>query len=158
MKRKKEFIWDTGWTMTLFGKLVQGVSGKFPVPPDSAGETAEPAMDIFEEKDAVVVEVEAPGMGPDDFNVFIADGRLKIEGFKKGGADRDCVAYLCLERQYGVFRRVVPIPGSFNTSAVRAFLVNGILRITIPRVLERRKTAVEVPIVQSPSPSGEEDR
>jgi len=158
MKRKREFIWDTGWTMTLFGKLVQGVSGKFPVPPDSAGETAEPAMDIFEEKDKVVVEVEAPGIGRDDLNVLISDGRLKIEGFKKGGTDSECIAYLCLERQSGVFRRVVPIPGSFDITAVHAFLQDGILRIIIPRVLERRKMIVEVPITQSPSPSGEEDR
>ena len=158
MKKKKEFIWDTGWTMTLFGKMVQGVSGRFPVPPDSAGETAEPAMDIYEENERVVVEVEAPGMSREDFHIYIADGRLRIEGFKKGGEDSGCLAYLCLERRFGVFRRVVPIPGSFDTSSVRASLEGGILRITIPRVTERRKVMVEVPIVQNSSPPGEEDR
>lgn len=156
MRKKKEFIWDTGWTMGLFGKLVQGVSGRFPAAPGSAGETSEPAIDIFEDRDNVVVEVEVPGMSPHELLVNVSDGRVIVEGVKKGEEDSGCLAYLCLERQFGAFRRVVPIPGSVDTSSVLALLRDGVLRIVIPRIRERRRVTVEVPVVRTTSTLGED--
>lgn len=158
MKNKKEFIWDTGWTMTLFGKFVHGVSGRFAVPQGSAGETGEPAMDIFEEKENVIVEIEAPGMERDDLDLSITEGRLKVEGFKRGEEDRGCLGYLCLERRFGAFRRIVPVPGSVDTSSVQAVLQDGLLRIVIPRVPEKRKSAVKVSIRKASEHSGENER
>ena len=157
MKRRRDYVWDSGWTMTLFGRLVRGASGKFPAAPESAGETAEPAMDIFEDKQDVVIEVEVPGLICDDLRVRIDEGHLSVEGYKKSEQDGSCVNYLCLERQFGVFRRVVQIPNSVDTSSVRASLCDGILRITLPRVSERRGVTVEVPIVYIPFPPGEEN-
>ncbi len=151
MKRRRNYVWDSGWTLTLFGRLMHEVSGKFPTAPESAGETAEPAMDIFEDSRGIVIEVEVPGLGLDDLRVLIDEGGLCIEGFKKSERDAGCVNYLCLERQSGMFRRVVQIPNPVDTSSVLASLRDGMLRITLPRVSERRGSAVEVPVVHTPS-------
>jgi HSP20 family protein len=146
MKRRKDFIWDTGWTMNLFSRMVREASGKFPTAPTSAGETSEPAMDIFEDDHGVVIEIEAPGLNRDDLRIRIDEDVICIEGYKKGLRDVTCLSYLCLERQYGAFRRVVKIPGSVDTTSVQAVLRDGILRIRLPRILDRRRSAVEVPI------------
>ena len=157
MKRRRDFIWETGWTMTLFGRLVQEVSGKFPMAPESAGETSEPAIDIFQDDRDVVIEVEVPGLSHDDLNVRIDEDRISIEGFKRGGRESGCLTYLCVERQFGAFRRIVQIPGSVDTRSVSAFLNEGILRIRLPRISDRRKSVVEVPITGDPLSSREGD-
>ena len=158
MKRRRDYVWDSGWTMTLFGRLVHGVSGRLPAVPESAGETSEPAMDIFEDSRNVIIEIEVPGLSQDDLQVQIDEGRLSVEGYKKSERDSSCLNFLCLERQFGVFRRVVQLPKSVDTSSVHASLFDGILRITLPRVSERRGGAVKVPIEHDFFPPEEENR
>jgi HSP20 family protein len=146
MMRRKDFIWDTGWTMNLFNRMVQEVSGKFPTAPESAGETSEPAMDIFEDDKDVIIDVEVPGLNREDLRVRIDEDHVCIEGYKRGGKDVTCLTYLCLERQYGAFRRIVKIPGSVDTTSIQAVLRDGVLRIRLPRISDRRKSTFEVQI------------
>lgn len=150
MKKKRDFIWDTGWTMTLFGRLVQEMSGKFPTAPGTAGETSEPAIDIFQDNRDIVIEIEVPGLTPDDISVRIDQDKLSIEGYKKSGKDAGCLTYLCLERQFGAFRRIVQIPISVDTSSVNAVLDAGVLKIRLRKIPDRRKSIIEVPIADSP--------
>ena len=126
MKRRRDYVWDSGWTMTLFGRLVHGVSGRLPAVPESAGETSEPAMDIFEDSRNVIIEIEVPGLSQDDLQVQIDEGRLSVEGYKKSERDSSCLNFL--------------------------------LRITLPRVSERRGGAVKVPIEHDFFPPEEENR
>ena len=146
MKRKRDFIWDTGWSLTRFSRLVHQVSGKIPSVPEWAGETSHPSMDIFENEIDLCVELEVPGMSRNELNIRLDGDRLSIQGFKHSGGDQECLRYLCLEREFGVFRRIVEIPVSVDASGVRAALVDGVLKIKLPKVIERRRTAVDVSI------------
>ena len=146
MKRRKDFIWDTGWTLNRFVRMIHGFSGRVPMAPDWAGETAQPPVDIVQDDQGLLVELEAPGMAREDISVSIDGDRLTIEGYKTGRRDSDCLRYLCLEREFGAFRRTIDIPASVDTSGASAELTDGILRIRLPLVSDRRKTVVEVPI------------
>ena len=146
MKRKRDFIWDTGWSLTRFSRLVHQVSGKMPSAPEWAGETAHPPMDIFEDEIVFHVELEVPGMGRDELKIRLDGDRLSIQGFKHSGGDSECLRYLCLEREFGIFRRIVEIPISVDASGVRAALVDGVLKIKLPKITERRQTSVDVSI------------
>ena len=146
MKKRRDFIWDTGWTMTRFSRIVHQVSGKMPAVPDWAGETSHPPMDVFEDESWLYVVLEVPGMGRDELNVRLHRQKLIVEGFKHSGGDRDCLRYLCVEREFGVFRRSLDIPVSIDGSGVRARLADGLLRIRLPKVEERRQPVVDVPI------------
>ena len=146
MKRNRDFIWDTGWSLTRFSRLVHQVSGKVPTAPGWAGETAHPPMDIFEDESGFHVELEVPGMMRDELRISLDRDRLRIEGYKLGGSDRECLRYICLEREFGVFRRIVEIPVSVDASGVRAVLVEGVLKVSLPKVTERRRAVVDVPI------------
>lgn len=145
-KRKRDFIWDTGWSLTRFSRLVHQVSGKVPSAPEWAGETAHPPMDIFEDEAEVHIELEVPGMSRDELNIRLDRDRLSIEGFKHSGGDSECLRYICVEREFGIFRRIVEIPVSVDASGVRAALADGMLRIRLPKVTERRRAVVDVPI------------
>lgn len=146
MKRKRNFTWDTGWSLTKFSRLVHQVSGKMPSVPDWAGETAHPAMDVFEDDTCVHVVLEVPGMSRNQLKIRLDRGRLSIEGFKDCGSDQDCLRYICVEREFGVFRRIVEVPVSVDASGTRANLLDGTLRISLPKVTEKRRAAVDVPI------------
>ena len=146
MKRKRDFIWDTGWSLTRFSRLVHQVSGKIPSAPEWAGETTHPPMDIFEDEGGVHIQLEVPGMSRDELNIRLDRDRLSIEGFKQSGGDSECLRYICVEREFGIFRRIVEVPVSVDASGVRAALVDGVLRIILPKVTERRRAVVDVPI------------
>ncbi|MDF1535106.1 MAG: Hsp20/alpha crystallin family protein [bacterium] len=144
--KRKDFIWDTGWTLNRFVRLIHGFSGRVPMAPDWAGETAHPPVDIVQDDRGLLIELEAPGMVREDLAVGIDGERLTIEGYKAGRLDSGCLRYLCLEREFGVFRRVIDIPANVDTSGVSAELANGVLRIRLPLVSDRRKAVVKVPI------------
>ena len=146
MKRKKDFTWDTGWSLTRFSRIVHQVSGKIPSAPGWAGETAHPPMDIFEDEAGVYVELEVPGMSRDGLKVRLDRGKLSIEGFKHSDRDRECLRYLCVEREFGVFRRIVEVPVSVDATGVRAAMEDGVLKIYLPKVAEKRRTVVDVKI------------
>jgi len=146
MKKRRDFIWDTGWSLTRFSRLVHQVSGKMPSAPVWAGETAHPPMDIFEDEAALHVAMEVPGMKQKELSIRLDRDRLSVEGFKHGEGDRECLRYICVEREFGVFRRNVEIPISVDASGIRAALVDGVLRIRLPKVTERRRTIVDIPI------------
>ena len=146
MKRNRDFIWDTGWSLTRFGRLVHQVSGKLPSAPGWAGETAHPPMDIYEDESGLHVELEVPGMTRDELKIRLDRDRLSIEGFKHSEGDRECLRYMCVEREFGVFRRIVEVPVSVDASGVRGTLADGVLKINLPKVTERRRTVVDVEI------------
>ena len=146
MKRKRDFIWDTGWSLTTFDRLMHQVSGRLPSAPGWAGETAQPPMDIFEDEKDIHVQIEVPGMARKELAISLDHDRLCIEGYKYGSSDRECQRYLCVEREFGVFRRIVDIPASVDASGIRATLVDGVLKIKLPKVMERRRSVVDVPI------------
>ena len=146
MKKNRDFIWDTGWSLTRFGRLVHQVSGKLPSAPGWAGETAHPPMDIYEDESGVHVELEVPGMTRDELKIRLDRDRLSVEGFKHSEGDRECLRYMCVEREFGVFRRIVEVPVSVDASGVRGILAEGVLKIFLPKVTERRRTVVDVEI------------
>ncbi len=51
--------------------------------PVAGTEIAMPAVDLYEEKDDIVVTAELPGMEKDNIEVNLADNRLTIKGEKK---------------------------------------------------------------------------
>jgi HSP20 family protein len=92
-----------------------------------------PSVDVIEEDDAIRVDVEAPGMNPEDLSVSVSGDYLIIRGEKKEET-RECVVGVhCSERSYGAFRRSVPLPVDVDRDKVDASFKNGILSITLPK-------------------------
>ena len=89
---------------------------------------------------------EMPGFQEGDLSVEVMRGALVIEGVKREEHRREKVNYLCMERAYGRFRRLLELPTACDTRRLAATYRRGILVITIPRVSERRgeKRPVEI--------------
>ena len=104
--------------------------------------TWNPALDVIEAAETIAVIMEAPGLLETDVAVHLSGRWLILEGEKPPVPLKKSPKFLCLERAYGKFYKAVPILVPFNSSAGVAVLKNGTLKITFPKVLERRKKTI----------------
>jgi len=62
-----------------------------------------PAVDIYEDKDAIYLKAELPGVKPDEVNVHIENSILTLSGERKLEKTEDKNGYHRIERLYGNF-------------------------------------------------------
>jgi HSP20 family protein len=105
-----------------------------------------PAVDVYETKDSVVVEVEVPGMKKDDIKITIEDDVLRIHGEKKVEREEKDRNYYVVERSYGTFERTFRLPDYVDPEKIKAKFDKGVLTITIPKKEEEKKKVIDVKI------------
>lgn len=103
-----------------------------------------PMINVAENAEGVEVTVELPGMKPEDFAVEIKNGALWISGEKKEEKEEKGKTFHRVERSYGEFRRVIPLPATVAEDKVSAEFKSGILRVAVPKSAEARPKRVEV--------------
>lgn len=92
-----------------------------------------PTVDIYETNDDIVVTAELPGLEKDQVSVEYKDGVLTLHGERKHDREVKEENYYCLERNYGVFHRSFPLPGSVDEEKIDARMKNGVLEIHLPK-------------------------
>ena len=105
-----------------------------------------PAVDLYEEKDEIVVKAELPGMEKDNIEVNLSDNRLTIKGEKKQEEEVKKEGYYRSERSYGSFVRSLELPREVQTDKVKAAFKNGILEIRLPKTEEAKKKETRVKV------------
>ncbi len=107
-----------------------------------------PALDVQETPEALEVVMDLPGVTPAHVRVLLKNGALVIAGEKPspypGG--RGETTFHLVERGFGRFARAVRLTGAFDGGRARAVLGGGELRVTLPRLDERRGQEIHVPI------------
>jgi HSP20 family protein len=102
-----------------------------------------PHVDIYEDRDALVLEVELPGLSRDDFEIIIEDNVLTLRGERRPPKSEGDT-YLRIERPSGNFFRSFVIPRSVMVDKAAADYVNGVLRIVLPKFEERKAMRIQV--------------
>jgi len=106
-----------------------------------------PPVDLAETQDSIVLRVELPGVTADQIKIGLCNTKLRIWGEKKRRpARRRIISYMCSERSYGKFNRVVPLRWTINVRDAEATLENGILLIKLPKLDDRRGGEFIVPV------------
>ena len=105
-----------------------------------------PQVDETEDDKAFHVRVELPGMGKDDVDITLNDGRLTIRGEKKREEEDKGKDFYRSERSFGVFRRVLPIPGDVDEKRIEASFEKGVLNILLPKTDEAVKKVKHIPV------------
>jgi HSP20 family protein len=109
-------------------------------------EVAEPALDLYEDGNEVVVKAEMPGMTKDDIKISFADNVLTIRGEKKQEDEDRGKDYYRSERVYGAFMRRVVLPTEVNAEKARALFKNGVLEIRMPKSESAKKKEIKVDV------------
>jgi HSP20 family protein len=115
----------------------------------SRGRLAElmtPALDVYEEKDDIVVKAELPGMTKEDIEVDVSDSHLILKGEKKKEEKIEEEGYFACERSFGAFHRSVELPREVQADKVKASFKNGILEIRLPKTEEAKTKEIKVKI------------
>ncbi len=111
------------------------------------GETSGPLLDLYETAEAVVVEADIPGIDPDDVEISVLNGILTIEGMKKENVEEaHKINYLCMERSFETFRRIIRISVPINPKKATAVYSSGVLTVTFPKLKDKRGEVVVVKV------------
>ncbi len=97
----------------------------------------QPRVDMCETPEAIIVEVDLPGVRREDVHIEIKGDILHIAGERHTTSERQERNYYRVERTYGRFERQLRLPGSVAREAIQAEFDAGILTITLPK-RERR--------------------
>jgi HSP20 family protein len=114
--------------------------------PSAGFEIATPSVDLYEEKDDIVVKAELPGMEKDNIEVNLSGNRLTIKGEKKQEEEVKKAGYYRSERSYGSFVRTLELPREVQTDKVKAAFKNGILEVRLPKTEEAKKKETKVKV------------
>jgi HSP20 family protein len=109
-------------------------------------EITTPALDVYEEKDEIVVKAELPGLEKSDIQVNISDSHMTLKGEKKKEEKVEGENYYRRERSYGAFLRSVELPTGVQADKVKASFKNGILEIRLPMTEEAKAKEIKVKI------------
>ena len=119
-------------------------------------ETEFPAIDVFETPSEVVIDAELPGVEPAAIAVIASEGLIVIEGAKQEQPGPGRVNFLCMERSFGAFRRVVLLGAAVDISRATAVCRDGILQVRVPKIEEKRGRVRVIPVTAEPSGEGSE--
>ena len=105
-----------------------------------------PAVDVYETNEAVVIETLLPGVNPEQVEVSVEKGVLTIEGESQREHEIDEKNYYRKEIRRGSFFRSIPLPAKVNGDKAVASIDKGVLRISIPKTLEKKAKAIKINI------------
>ena len=107
-----------------------------------------PAINVLESKTDYRVELAAPGMRKEDFDVNInTDGDLVIKMDRKGEKHEENVHYLRREFSYTKSEQTLILPDDVDKQKISANVADGVLTIVLPKVVrEEQKIARSIEI------------
>lgn len=103
-----------------------------------------PVTDVYEDKDAVKIVAELPGVRPQDVKLSLENSVLTIRGEKKRQPEEETGWMHRLERQYGSFERTFRLPSTVDSGRISADYEHGILTVTIPKAEKARPREIPV--------------
>lgn len=103
-----------------------------------------PAIDLYEDKDNVVVEATLAGIDPDNVDISIENDVLTIRGESEKKSEVDDKNYYRKEIRRGSFYRSVPLPARVDGDKATAVAESGVLRISIPKASEIKPKTIKI--------------
>ena len=106
----------------------------------------QPAVDIYETADSIVIKAELPDVDQKDIEVRIEDSILILKGERKHEDEVKKENYHRIERYFGSFQRSFSLPTSVNQEKVEANCEKGILTITLPKKDEKKPKHINIQV------------
>lgn len=114
--------------------------------PDSLTGECSPAVDVYETDEHLEIVVDLPGVDPQAVRVVIKGAAVLIAGEKTPRRGRGDASFHLVERGFGKFARLVRITAACDTGRAQAAMAEGELRVSLPKMTDRRGRAFRVPI------------
>jgi HSP20 family protein len=103
-----------------------------------------PAIDIYDDKDAILVKAELPGIKLEDIQLSVENNVLTVTGERKLEKSEKQEGYHRIERAYGTFSRSFNLPNTVDAEHIDADLSDGVLTVRVPKKAAPEPKRIEV--------------
>jgi len=124
--------------------LVDDVVSRKPPMVRFSPRTWQPAIDVYETDEDVVVLVELPGVKEDETEVIVHNNILIVRGERKDIKQGIKRTYSQMEILWGPFERDITLPASVNVEQIKAFYDHGFLEVILPKRHEEKLRHVDI--------------
>lgn len=104
----------------------------------------EPAVDVLEKEDAIIVKAELPGVSKDEVKIEVHENKLILKGKHKTEKEEKKEDFYRKEIECGSFYRSIELPSDVEASSAKASMKDGILEVTLKKAAEAKPIAIEV--------------
>lgn len=122
----------------FFGRGVEGAT--------ASCATTSPSVNIVENENAFTIQVAAPGLEKEDFNVSVDGNKLVISSEKEIEKLNEGDKFRRKEFSYSKFKRTFTIPESLDGEKITANYKSGILNVAVPKREIVKKEATQIKI------------
>lgn len=108
--------------------------------------TSEPAIEVADTKDAVLVKAQLPGVKKEDIHVDVSDSTLTLKGEMKEEEKKEAQNYIRREFRYGAFSRTIPLPATVRGERATAQLKDGVLTVSVPKSEQAKAREISIQV------------
>ncbi len=105
-----------------------------------------PAVDVYEDKDNLLVKAELPGLKKEDIEISLQDGYLTLAGERKEETRKKDGDVYRSERWTGRFHRSISLPFQVQTDKITAAYNEGLLTVTLPKAEEAKPKQIQISV------------
>jgi HSP20 family protein len=114
---------------------------------DSTGWT--PAVELKDNENEIVLRAQLPGIDAKDLDVQVTREAVSIAGEHRHEQKTEEKGFFRSEFRYGKFQRVIPLPVAVQNDQVKAAYKDGVLTLTLPKVVEARNPVVKLNLAEA---------
>ena len=144
---RQNWINDVNMMQQEMGRLLDHFAGAKPPMVRFSPTVWEPAIDLYETDDELVVSVELAGIRETDLQMIINRNIFTIRGERqKTLPGSKTGVYHQMEISSGPFERSITLPEAVDAENARASYENGLVEVTLPKVRKERTIKVGVKV------------
>ncbi len=104
-------------------------------------------LDVTTSDDALTIEAALPGIKPEDVDITVENGTVRISGKTADERTAEEGSYVLQEIRRGNFSRTVTLPTGLEPDKANASFENGILRLEIPKAEQVKPRQIKISAV-----------
>lgn len=118
----------------------------FFLPVFSSKKINEPLIDIYETDKDIVAEMNIAGFKPENIDISVENGVLTVKGNIEEEKEDKNKNYWRKEIKKSSFEKMIRLPKEVDEDKTEATYENGILKITLPKIEQKKKTGKKIKI------------
>ncbi len=103
-----------------------------------------PPVDIYETATTITLKAELPGVDIKNVSIDVEQSVITLRGERRFNKNLSEENYHRMERFYGTFQREFSLPQVVDKEAIKASFLDGVLEITVPKVVEAPGRSVKI--------------
>jgi HSP20 family protein len=108
--------------------------------------TFSPSCDVEETDNEVIVKMDVPGINEKEISLSLSGDNLIIKGERKSEKEDKKKHVHRMERFYGSFERVLPLPLTVDKEKINAEYQKGVLEVHLPKIPEVKPKDIPIKV------------